>query len=140
MCVCRLRIDGGGAGVWRSGSCSFNEPPSFKTKPKKKTRRDRHGTVWDTTGLNCSCANLCWELKKKYPNDFNLLCCSNSQTSGDTHNLISHTADNRASDHNSNSLLYYSHIEHCPHAILRLLPGVSRLPRRFSTSKTTTEQ
>lgn len=65
VCVCSLRIDGGGAGVWRSGSCSFNEPPSFKTKPKKKTRRDRHGTVWDTTGLNCSCANLCREFKKK---------------------------------------------------------------------------
>lgn len=65
VCVCSLRIDGGRAGVWRSGSCSFNEPPSFKTKPKKKTRRDRHGTVWDTTGLNCSCANLCWEFKKK---------------------------------------------------------------------------
>lgn len=35
VCVSRLRIDGGGARVWRSGSCSFNEPPSFKTNKKK---------------------------------------------------------------------------------------------------------
>lgn len=136
VCVCGLRIDRGGAGVWRSGSCSFNEPPSFKTKPKKKQGVTDTGPCGTPRGLDRSCANLCWEFKKnknKKTNDFNLLCCSNSQTSGDTHNLISHTADNQASDHNSNSLLYYSHIDHCHHAILRLHPGVSQLSRRFST-------
>lgn len=48
-----------------------------------------------------------------------------TNTSGtDAHNFICHTADDRASDHNSNSLLYYSHIDHRPHATSRLPPAV----------------
>lgn len=63
-CVCVLRIDRGGAGVWRSGSCSFNEPPSFKTKPKKKQGVTDTGPCGTPRGLDRSCANLCWEFKK----------------------------------------------------------------------------
>lgn len=57
-------LTAGNGGVWcrlragNDGSCSFNEPPR---KKKRKKRHDRHGTMWNTTGLIHSCANSCWK-------------------------------------------------------------------------------